>query len=107
MIDKSQWPFTDPDLQLQDIGHDVYLSRVVDADGNWIGILEWHECPAMQNVNASGLSAGGVNFENAPNSVKGPRWHLVSGDPLTIEPSILCRTCGLHGWIRQGRWVPA
>lgn len=26
--------------------------------------------------------------------------------PLTIEPSIACGDCALHGFIRSGRWVP-
>ena len=30
---------------------------------------------------------------------------IVSQDPLTIEPSILCPDCGLHGWIRDGQWT--
>lgn len=115
MIDKSKWPFTeDSGLDLQDIGHDVYLSRVRDQEGNWIGLLEWHECISginhkqlAQDNTDSGVSAGGVYFENAPAYVKGPRWQLVNADPLTINPSVLCRTCGLHGWIREGRWVPA
>lgn len=33
-------------------------------------------------------------------------WRLVSRDPLTIEPSILCG-CGDHGFIRSGEWIPA
>lgn len=33
-------------------------------------------------------------------------WTLHSREPLHIEPSILC-ACGDHGWIRNGRWVPA
>lgn len=106
MIDKNEWPFTDSDLKLQDIGHGVYISRVVDSDGNWIGILEWHECNSM-NVTSSGVAAGGVNFENAPASVQGPRWRKLSDEPLTIQPSVLCRTCGLHGFITNGQWVPA
>ena len=34
-------------------------------------------------------------------------WHVVKWDPLTLEPSVLCRACGDHGFIREGRWVPA
>lgn len=40
-------------------------------------------------------------------------WTVVSLDPLTVEPSVLCRfpgengECGDHGYIRDGRWVPA
>ena len=32
---------------------------------------------------------------------------IVSEDPLTIEGSLLCGDCKLHGWVRQGRWVGA
>lgn len=35
------------------------------------------------------------------------RWQLVSLDPLHVEPSILCKTCGDHGFIRNGRWESA
>lgn len=35
-----------------------------------------------------------------------PKWTVESIDPLTISPSVLC-SCGDHGFIRQGLWVPA
>lgn len=34
-------------------------------------------------------------------------WRVESWDPLTISPSLLCLTCGDHGFIRAGRWVRA
>jgi len=34
-------------------------------------------------------------------------WDLISYDPLELSPSLLCRSCGHHGWIRNGNWVPA
>lgn len=36
-----------------------------------------------------------------------PTWQLISEDPLHVEPSLLCKTCGDHGFIRDGRWMPA
>jgi hypothetical protein len=33
-------------------------------------------------------------------------WQVHSWEPLTISPSVLC-SCGDHGFIRDGRWVPA
>lgn len=36
----------------------------------------------------------------------GPNWTLVSLDPLTVTPSIHCLSCGDHGFIRGGKWVP-
>jgi hypothetical protein len=34
-------------------------------------------------------------------------WQLVSDDPLTLSPSLLCGRCGDHGFVREGVWVPA
>ncbi len=34
-------------------------------------------------------------------------WKLISTDPVTVTPSLLCRRCGDHGFIRDGRWVAA
>jgi hypothetical protein len=31
-------------------------------------------------------------------------WQLVSAEPLTISPSLLCLDCGAHGFIEGGRW---
>lgn len=34
-------------------------------------------------------------------------WQVESWEPLTLSPSLLCGRCGDHGFIREGRWVPA
>ena len=34
-------------------------------------------------------------------------WELLSVDPITISPSVLCRVCGDHGFIQNGKWVKA
>lgn len=34
-------------------------------------------------------------------------WDVLSLEPLTLSPSLLCRMCGSHGFIRDGRWVSA
>lgn len=34
-------------------------------------------------------------------------WRVEQAEPFTISPSILCRACGDHGFIREGRWVRA
>ena len=36
-----------------------------------------------------------------------PVWQVQSWEPLTLSPSLLCPLCGDHGFIREGRWVPA
>jgi hypothetical protein len=34
-------------------------------------------------------------------------WTVEQEEPLTVFPSIKCRRCGLHGWIRNGKWEVA
>lgn len=33
------------------------------------------------------------------------KWQVASLEPLTLSPSLLC-PCGVHGFIRAGRWEP-
>lgn len=32
-------------------------------------------------------------------------WQVQSEEPLTLKPSVLC-SCGWHGFITNGKWVP-
>lgn len=34
-------------------------------------------------------------------------WEMVTDEPVTLSPSILCRVCGDHGFVREGKWVKA
>ena len=34
-------------------------------------------------------------------------WIVEQDEPLTLSPSVLCRSCGDHGFVRNGRWVRA
>jgi len=56
-----------------------------------------HEC----NRNRDGLTLIVAPALTAPGHV------VVSTDPLTITPSILCEDCGLHGYITDGAWLDA
>ena len=52
----------------------------------------------------------GITFRGEVATRIGPAdamWDVVSLDPLTLSPSLLCRLCGDHGFIRSGRWVRA
>lgn len=62
----------------------------------WTGILELHRRPD------GGWCRGSVWFKNADTG--SGTWTVISEDPLTLSPSILCNTCGEHGYIEQGRW---
>lgn len=85
-----------------DIGHGVHIKFTVRGDHDEVcGIYESHEC-------LDGEGMGAVTFDvPAAEGLPGPRWTVEQLDPLTISPSVLCGTCGNHGFIREGRWVPA
>jgi len=36
-----------------------------------------------------------------------PDWTLVQREPLTVSPSILCVSHGVHGFITDGKWIGA
>ena len=43
-------------------------------------------------------------FEGMPSHQS---WELVQREPLTLSPSLQCRACPDHGFIREGKWVRA
>lgn len=92
------------EMEKIDLGHGHSYTKLMAHDSDeWIGIIEWHD-------QADGTPCGGsVMFEGHPrirDGVPGPTWTVHQRDPLHLEPSILC-DCGEHGFIREGRWVPA
>lgn len=93
----------EPPENAVDIG-DGHRIVYVDYEGEPAGVSDYHQ-------KADGTWCGGwVTFAGSawarqfPNA---PHWHVVSADPLTLAPSLLCRSCGDHGFIRDGRWVKA
>lgn len=61
----------------------------------------WHWCAALAGVPEDRLMA-------ARWLAAGTQDHtLVSREPLHLEPSLLWRCCGTHGWVRDGAWTPA
>jgi hypothetical protein len=61
--------------------------------------FEWtHDC----QDEARGVFRPSVALPHGPGG-----WQIQQTEPLTVTPSILCGTCGIHGFIRDGKWVPA
>lgn len=92
----------DAGLGILDIGHDVRIMFSVRTEGGpRIGLIESHRAP-------DGRECGGSVTFDVPEAegLRGPRWSVEQCEPLTISPSVLC-SCGHHGFIRDGRWVPA
>lgn len=85
------------------IGPSNWYDKVFDDQGNWIAINEWH-------VNSKGRLCGGFvafNIKSEIFSNSSPKWNVLSYDPLTISPSLLCKACGNHGYIRNNTWIKA
>lgn len=85
-----------PDLWLDD-NHCLEYTTRMGVSGP-CGALFVHR----DKRNPSEVCIGGFQWNGGGN---GPDWTLVSMQPLHVEPSIHCITCGEHGWIREGKWV--
>lgn len=82
-------------------------------DGDLVGLVEHH--PKGPDATPGAMYCGGyVAWVNKPGTPHGhaawvAKHQLVAGGPgdeehLTIAPSLLCRQCPSHGFIRNGQW---
>jgi hypothetical protein len=85
-----------------DIGHGVTI-KIHRLDGVPAGLSYEHPHPTLP---APYVCSGYVPFAGRPADT-GNGWTVEADEPLTISPSLLCRACGHHGFIRGGKWVPA
>jgi hypothetical protein len=88
------------------IGGDTYIRYYTQGDDNHhvgVGIIEFHKTPTGE------WCGGSILFDIPENAayVGAPMWTVVSREPLHLEPSLLCTSCGHHGFIRNGVWVNA
>lgn len=89
---------TSPNPVWIDAGHGVRF-WVWEEDGT---LYEKHNCPVL------GDHAQAIPLDVPQNAYIPPddKWQVVSLDPVTLSPSLLCNACGHHGHIRNGRWEP-
>lgn len=84
---------------LMDLGHGHLAVFTTNQAGATIGLIDIHHKPD------GAPCEGSIGWtEREPES---RRWTLISLDPLEVSPSLLCKLCGDHGFIRGGRWIPA
>ncbi len=67
------------------------------------GLLIKHPTPEGNPCMGSVVFDSPAAAKISPNSAV---WQVEAWDLLTLSPSILC-SCGDHGWIREGHWIPA
>lgn len=91
---------------MTDLGHGVTIEPVMcqcadpEHDHEHPCGLDWrHNRPDGQRCEGGGFIP--LNT--------GHGWSVVNWEPLTLSPSLMCMRpgCGTHGWIRDGKWVPA
>jgi hypothetical protein len=86
-----------------DIGNDCAIVFTTWNRHIHAGLIHSHQRPDNGQP-----CAGAIMFDlpGAAEAFPGrPLWTLVSLDPLTLSPSLLC-SCGHHGHIQGGKWVP-
>jgi hypothetical protein len=92
------------DIRWTELGHGVRYTFTAWGEHDPVGIIEQHEGCSVSS------QGGGIMFDlpGVADAFPGhPLWTLVQKEPLTLAPSLLCRACGHHGFIQEGRWVPA
>lgn len=87
-----------------DLGHGVTFNFTSWGSYDKAGFIEEHQ-------NQQGEWCGGGGLFDLPGLREAfpdrTFWTVESWEPLTLSPSLLCRRCGNHGFIRDGQWVPA
>lgn len=96
-IEFTSW---DPDLALNPQW--AHLDDRLPVE-RWGAIVE-HLTPEGRPCGSGITFAGPIQSEVGAG---GPTWTVEAWEPLTLSPSLLCRACKDHGFIRGGRWVPA
>jgi hypothetical protein len=82
-----------------DLGHGHVFEVMLGVDEQLVGWLHTH--PDARGRTEPCQSACMVK------PVDGlPVHEVVCADPLTLTPSLQCRTCGAHGHVTNGKWEP-
>lgn len=76
------------------VGGDVRWGWTEDTKGAMNGLLG-HWCKDNRYILTHVDISTGQNHQ------------LISKDPIHIEPSLACRDCSFHGFIRNGQWINA
>ncbi|WP_314411352.1 hypothetical protein [Streptomyces sp. DSM 40484] len=95
-VPPSDWPGLEL-AGLTRLTDDIYYGWL-DREAN---PMFWHRCAALADIAEERTVHG--------------RWvaagtgahTLVCREPLHLEPSLLWKCCGLHGWVRDGHWAGA
>ena len=107
-------PWAVPEKFDIDLGHDHYLkftswSPDRDLNPQYDGIPDIPRCGAIiwHKAQDGTVCMSGIHFRSEA-AIKvfheKTMWNVESWEPLTCSPSLLCMTCGDHGFIRNNQW---
>lgn len=99
-VDRSQPPSEWPGLEvtgLTKLTDDIFFGWL-DREAN---PFFWHWCPTYAELpEEKTVSGGWIGAGTSAHT-------LVSREPLHLEPSLLWQCCGMHGFVREGKWIDA
>lgn len=94
-VPPTDWPGMEM-TGLTKLTDDIYFGWTHEANP-----LFWHWCAALADVPEEHTVSGRWVAAGTSDHT------LVTKEPLHLEPSLLWECCRLHGWVRDGSWVPA
>lgn len=99
--DKLEWKTEEPLIHVGklDLQHGHTFEVVLDTKDLLVGWLHTH--PDARNPKVLCQSFCAVRPLN-----DAPVHRVMCADPLTLTPSLRCRTCGAHGEVTNGKWEP-
>lgn len=93
-----------------EIGHGVTIEMVTDTRDRFVGLLWRHTCRMGLDPDG-GSRVISIYFDRPWNrqdaNLSGRKlFEVTSWEPLSLPESLLCHHCGIHGYIRDGKWLP-
>lgn len=88
------------------LGNGWELSPIVDTDGESVGyLIGGPAAPVCPYPECATVGRCGGLIRTRPTEGR-PHWTIVTADPLTLTPSIVCKCKGQHGHVVAGQYVP-
>jgi Family of unknown function (DUF6527) len=116
MSHRHGWPYdgtVDGDKPIEpkcvELNADTCIRQAVWRGGGLAGFIEAHDAPDM-DVRCEGYLTINLPPNPSEQEASRARWTMtgtLAGGDLTLAPSVRCKRCGHHGFVRDGAWVPA
>ena len=94
-----------------DIGHGLTAALRLSEkfpdleDGVPVGVLLTHSCAKRNGEAVQDFIP--LKYPGLSPFAAEKNWDLINKDPISIQPSVAYTCCGVHGFLTDGKWVPA